>query len=743
MIEKYDKKKWQQDISEMLRNDKKKIIESTNKIEELAQRIDASRLFVSIVANMAFRPAELQKESIVGALSAKIELLAYHLYPFWGSSDNKDITPWDTNECIEALDDLFYGRERLQMFSKILCGSMSPVDSLIGSVKTEAYIVRGAAYPEQTMEKIKFTQGKYDTWFEKRIGIGPLKAIDTLWAIIRIAEDNFNKFIPVVREYANQFSSQWRAAKKKQLKERTSNEIKLLQFIKNKNNAWLFGRVKKLNEISPDFLPVSIDDLRKKVPLINSEWNSFLNLIGLEPEIRKKMADLIEMRKTPLFILPDGKVFITNISNALDVLWNCFELVAKNDHKFHSGRYQRSKKEWLEGKVSYILSNIFSEINVYKNLTYLNPDKDSRDIAELDAAVEWGPFLVLVEAKAKQFRLESQLGDVGRLFTDIKKNIEDAFEQAKRAVRYISKAESAEFLEHSSGRKLIINKNRIRRIYLLTISLHHLAGLATRLSTFQDLGLFKDGEYPISIGIGDLEIVKQFCDGPDVFLHYIEKRLELQKRDEEFFADELDLWGAYLDTRLQESRLWGRDGKKFDGVWLSGFSERFDDWMMYRRGDLKQEPVIKLQLPDEILSVLKELRRHDDNARWVAFALLDMSDNILGAIAQALRELKTAQLTPGMFRRLVYQYGDTVLSIVASLDQPSDLLYKRTATWAILEKYRRKVHRSIGFGVMVLDTSKPFEHAVWGEGPWEYETVAKGFSPLLSIFQVKTGVMGP
>lgn len=73
-------------------------------------------------------------------------------------------------------------------------------------------------------------------------------------------------------------------------------------------------------------------------------------------------------------------------------------------------------------------------------------------------AIYWKPFLVLVEAKAKQFRMESQLGDIGRLVTDIKANVEDAFEQAQRAVRYIDIIENAEFKEASTGRKLSFRK---------------------------------------------------------------------------------------------------------------------------------------------------------------------------------------------------------------------------------------------------------------------------------------------
>jgi hypothetical protein len=65
--------------------------------------------------------------------------------------------------------------------------------------------------------------------------------------------------------------------------------------------------------------------------------------------------------------------------------------------------------------------------------------------------------------------------------------------------------------------------------------------------------------------------------------------------------------------------------------------------------------------------------------------------------------------------------GDTVISIVASLDQPPGLLRARTEIITAIEKYRRKAPRSMGFGIMVLDRSRPFECSTWIEYPWKHE----------------------
>jgi hypothetical protein len=428
------------------------------------------------------------------------------------------------------------------------------------------------------------------------------------------------------------------------------------------------------------------------------------------------MADPVEVSKRPLFVLPNNRVFFVGGSHILDLLWIGFENAAKACQK-----YQKYKSEWLEKKIAEYLPKMFPSKNIYRNLTYPNPDKSDGSIAEIDFVIEWGPFLVLIEAKAKQFRMESQLGDAGRLRTDIKANVEDAFEQARRASRHIEESSVPKFIECKSGQELIVNKNNIQRTYLLTVSQHYLAGLATDLAALKSLELFKDGEYPISLCLADLEIISEFCDGSDVFLHYIERRLATQKKRVFVCTDEIDFFGAYLDTRLRiEDRFLKKGERKPNWINLGPWSNEFDDWMEYKRGHISEPPSIRLKVPDEIQEILEELRKNDsdDAAKWIAFALLDMSDNGLGMIAKAIQQLRTNELTRGKFRRLVVQDGDTVISLTASLDLPRSLLHKRTAERAIIEKYRRKALKSISFGIMVLDT-KPFECATWVEGPWE------------------------
>ena len=704
--------------------------DSIRNIENLASTVDAARLFVAVFSNMCFGPAEQMTEGTYGTVPVKVELLSYYLYPFFGLSDNRDITPFHVNACMEALDKLHVAYTWTEGFLNEPKKPDSPIDGIVAKVRARAMTIRGSAYPEQTKDEIILIQGKFEDWFANRLGIGPTRACSLLYAITKSQEDKYNNFTSDFREHAESYATQWREAKKKWMKEESQAKPKILQILKKRKTAWLFGYFKRLNELGPDIIPVGRTDLNMEhLPSIE-EWEGLKGLIGLTIESREKMTSPLGVREKNLFFLPDDKVILGDISHSLDLIWESFEKVARGDKEFYDKRYQRQKAQWLEDKAAVHLSKLFPPDRIYRKLDYPDPDKPDGSNAELDLAVEWGPFLILMEAKARQFRMESQLGDVGRLRTDIQSNVVDAFEQARRAANYITASTSPEFVERGTGRKLTIIKNGIRRIYMITVSQHHLAGLATGLASLKDIGLFKDGDYPLAISEADLDIVTEFCDGPDVLLHYIERRLEIQKESIDIIADELDFYAAYLDCRLQASRIWKREGDEFNCVYLSGYTDAFDQWMMYKRSEIEKPPGIALKVPIEISQVLRELReRDDDGARWIAFALLDMSDNKLGGIAKAFRELREAALTPGMFRRVVHKDGDTVISFTASLDLPAKMLRERNAVRVQVEKYRHKALKSIGFGIMVLDKKRFFDCAAYAEGPWSYD---EGFEKVIA-----------
>lgn len=246
---------------------------------------------------------------------------------------------------------------------------------------------------------------------------------------------------------------------------------------------------------------------------------------------------------------------------------------------------------------------------------------------------------------------------------------------------------------------------------MLTISLHNLAGLATTLAVFQDIGLFRDSEYPFSVSIADLEFIAEFCDSPDVFLNYIEKRLEVQKLDIAFSGDELDLLSAYLTTRLQKQRLWERGDEKLSAFILTGWSGVFDDWVWYKQGIISEKPEIFLDIPQEIKEILELLRsKNDDQSKWIAFNLLSMSDTVLDAITGLVMQMKSRQLKFGESLQGAMVVDEVLIVGIGGFGIANNVLVERAKTLTKIEKKKRGVKQAIGFAILTNENTEPIKH---------------------------------
>jgi hypothetical protein len=278
---------------------KSRYLASAEKLTEIAKSVDAARLFVAVLANAGFAPAEEMTESNFRDFSSKSELLAYHLYPLFGASHETRITPWKTNQCMDVLDELFRARGQYRMFSRMENGQSDVASHFADRVRMYTEMVRGSPYPEQTAEEIVSIQGKLEKWFSERAGVGAIRAQEILFAVMQAQEDAYNSSRDDFRERGKSYECLWKKARKKAPKHRSEEESRLLRFLKNAKTASIFGYVERLNEIAWDMLPVGPDDLglldRKPSP---EEWSALCSLIGLTPETRRGMCEPVEVRHT-------------------------------------------------------------------------------------------------------------------------------------------------------------------------------------------------------------------------------------------------------------------------------------------------------------------------------------------------------------------------------------------------------------------------------------------------------------
>lgn len=495
----------------------------------------------------------------------------------------------------------------------------------------------------------------------------------------------------------------------------------MVSMFRSASDASAFGCSARLAELAAH-LPVGRESTNLDPPLTEREWDALCALIGCSPEVRAGMADPIEMRRWPLFVLTKKEVLRGVVGHAFDELRVAFESLASQDPEVF-GRYKDRRGEWHHAQVVSGLKRVFPSDIVFESLTYPDPDKPAGHTAELDAAVWWDPFLILVEAKSGQFRLESQLGDVGRLRTDLSNNVADAFRQARRAARYVQSIDEARFVEKGSGRRMLIKRRDVRRTFLITVSLRHLANVATYLACARPLKLFTGTEYPWAVSLADLENIVEYSEGPDIFLHYIERRLAIQQEPTEVIGDELHLFGAYLKTRLPESMFVEEQGQRFTHVQFADSHLMFDEAMEYRRGERPTAPEISLAVPPSVSAILAELRRgeKDPQARWIAHCLLSFGDEHLAALHHIFVTARERRPSAGRFGRAVYSVNNCVICAVTTTDHPPHVLRDQAKYVAVIEKYRRKADLVACFAIDLRESKAPFQTALWVEGKWQYD----------------------
>jgi hypothetical protein len=233
------------------------------------------------------------------------------------------------------------------------------------------------------------------------------------------------------------------------------------------------------------------------------------------------------------------------------------------------------------------------------------------------------------------------------------------------------------------------------------------------------------------VSLGDLDIITSFAETPDVFLHYIQRRFDLQRSEKNIMGDELDLFGTYLDSRLHPSQFWDsttEDGRAPSLFMISGGSERFDEWHEAEIGRREKHPDIKLDFPPRLTELLYELRiRKDDPSRWIAFALLDLSPWAVSQLEKDLVEVRRNAKPGTRLPRATLKDGDVAISIIACNGLSAEELQRQAVFRVNLEKYRLRTSASLLIAIDVLNRRQSFEFALWAEGPWRQEEIYEKF----------------
>jgi len=225
-------------------------------------------------------------------------------------------------------------------------------------------------------------------------------------------------------------------------------------------------------------------------------------------------------------------------------------------------KYQKNvKSKFTEDKTCEFLSRIIPNDLINRNLSYSYMGKER----EADVLFKYDNKIFIVEIKSGRFSQAAQRGALKRLQSDLKKLIEEAYEQSKVAENYIKSTEKAIF-KNKKNEEIIINFDKTMDSFILiNVTLEPLMALSTGLKKLQSLGLFQENEYPWSVNLFELDVITNHIESPGAFIHFLESRLKALDKDAFFGLDELDFLAYYLSIGNLFTPL-TKDGKAFDTV---------------------------------------------------------------------------------------------------------------------------------------------------------------------------------
>src|SRR6266852_2512806 len=166
--------------------------------------------------------------------------------------------------------------------------------------------------------------------------------------------------------------------------------------------------------------------------------------------------------------------------------------------------------------------------------------------------------------------------------------------------------------------------NKVSRIYIISITLAPFQNLTARFANAPELKLFSADEQLWSLSIGDLDILTLILGSPAKFMHYMNRRLQVEKTAFRLYGDEMDLLGYYLVRGLHFEN--DEEMTGIDALGIAGLSGKIDRYV-FERFELGGNPDIpKSPMPTGFEDFVDEVERNGgEYSTDCAIALLDLS----------------------------------------------------------------------------------------------------------------------
>jgi hypothetical protein len=384
-------------------------------------------------------------------------------------------------------------------------------------------------------------------------------------------------------------------------------------------------------------------------------------------------------------------------------------------------KYQSRRAEYLEQKTIELLGSALKTDECFHSLTYSCEKNGSTENAELDGLILLDNALLLIECKSGGVKNQTKRGAPKSMETDLRKLIEESHDQALRAKNYIKEEDSPSF-DIEGGTRLIIDKKRIDKIFMITANLESLDVYTPVLYELSTLGIIRGEEYPWAVSLLDLFVICDLVEYPAQLIHFIIRRLKLNELKMTEASDELDWFGHYLSDGLYFDDM---QGKRVNHISLMTYTTSMDDYYFYTTGQrLTPAPKPTQQMPASFKTLINELEeQRPHNYLDIACSLLDLSgkererlcDYFKKQDEKARKDERTHDIS------LFYKNGETIITYMCSVGITEEELKRNLSSYGLLKKYQMRSNLWIGLGSVLCDSdSKRFWLVL--KGNWERDS---------------------
>jgi hypothetical protein len=213
-------------------------------------------------------------------------------------------------------------------------------------------------------------------------------------------------------------------------------------------------------------------------------------------------------------------------------------------------RYEQHRHGYLIEEALRLMKRVMPSCDFERNVVYPDPNSTKGHTVELDAVGVYDSAVFLMEAKGGGLRSTTRAGKRLSFKDQMEDLLTKAHTQSLRARDYLEATDELRFLRARDGASVNIEKVKLSRIYLVSVTLEPLGHLTALMDV--ESPFTASPEEPLwTVSLLDLMVIADCLEGYQPWLpHYVGRRMRILKQGFFKSVDELDLFVYYLERGL-------------------------------------------------------------------------------------------------------------------------------------------------------------------------------------------------